>query len=91
MCTVSPLSDMRYQHLIFELGSLLAELRSLGASYEDCVRANRLVDNVDRANIGAVIHNLQSQIEDLRFAAERDGIDTVLIDRFDEIEFDDLA
>lgn len=85
------LSTMRYQHLVIELGSLLAELRSLGASYEDCERANHLIENVEPSTIGAVIHNLQSQVEDLRFAAERDGIDTAMIDRFDEIESDDLA
>lgn len=85
----SPLSTMRYQHLALELGSLLAELRYLGASHEDCQRACAMVETVTCDNIGAVIHDLQSQIDDLKSAAERDGIGSRLIDSFDKIEFED--
>lgn len=83
------ISTMRYNHLVLELGSLLAELRYLGASYEACERANAMVDTVTAGNVGAVIHDLQSQIEDLKYAAERDGIETSMIDMFDRIEHEE--
>ena len=79
--------SMRYQHLVLELGTLLATLRSLGASYEDCERANRMVATVTPSNIGAVVHDIQAQIDDLRFEADQEGIDPVRL--FDPIEFED--
>lgn len=83
-------SSVRFQYLVSELGSLLRELRVWGASFEDLARANKLADNATPDNIGGVIHDIQAQLEDVKFSANRDGIGPDMVELFERIEFEDL-
>lgn len=78
------LSDMRYSHLVIEAGSLLAEMRVAGASFEDIDRAHDLLEHSNPQTIGAIIHDLQSQLTDLQRYNEEYGIDPYCFEEEEE-------
>lgn len=83
------ISDMRYTHLVAEAGTLLAELRRQGATFEDYERSRALLDSADPSTIGRVIHDLQLQIQDLAQANIDAGMSPDLLERLDIIEWQD--
>lgn len=83
---MATISDMRFMHLVSEAGTLLAEVRTLGATFEDMKRDKSLLDNATPQTIGAVIHDLQAQVYDLQRDNDINGIDPHLPYRLDEDE-----
>lgn len=75
------ISDIRYNHFVHEAGSLLAELRTLGATFEEINRAKSLLEHATPQSIGAIIHDLQSQVSSLQEFNTTNGINP---DCFDE-------